>query len=178
MHRRTIAAALAAMLLPLAGLAQSPPPASAPPASAPPAALPAPAQAAHDARKNYVPGLEQFMGVILNQHAKLWYAAQARNWELAAFALGEIKEVMSDVQDLVPTFKNLSLAEMLDAVITKEIADLEQAIDAKNFKAVVAGYGKLTQACNTCHQTTGNGFIVIQRPTRPGFPNQDFSPRK
>ena len=70
--------------------------------------------------KTYVPGLEQFMNVILTEHNKLWFAAKARNWRLADYQLGEIKEVMGDVQDLVPTFKNLPLADMLDAVIAKE----------------------------------------------------------
>lgn len=159
MLRRTIAIALVSGLLPLAVAAQTPTPAPAAP-------------------KSYVPGLEQFMGVIQGQHAKLWYAGQALNWELAAYQLGEIKEVLSDVQDLVPVFKNLPLADMLDAVITGEIAAIEKAIAAKDFDKFSAGYGKLTQACNSCHQATGNGFIVIQYPLRPGFPNQDFNPRK
>jgi hypothetical protein len=161
MHRRTIAAAFVSILLPLASFAQAPTPA------APPAAP-----------KTYIPGVEQFMGVILSQHAKLWYAGKARNWPLAEFELGEIKEVMGDVQDLVPVFKNLPLAEMLDAVITKEIADLEKAIEAKDFKKFSAGYDKLTAACNSCHRGTGMGFVVIQRPTRPAFFNQNFKPRK
>ena len=82
--------------------------------------------------QNYIPGLEVFMTFIQGEHAKLWYAGRAGNWPLAAYELGEIKEVMSDVQDLVPTFKDLPLADMLDAVITGEIAQLEKAIDAKN----------------------------------------------
>ena len=57
-------------------------------------------------RTTYVPGLEQFMNVILMEHNKAWFAAKARNWRLAEYQLGEIKEVMGDVQDLVPTFKN------------------------------------------------------------------------
>ena len=85
---------------------------------------------------------------------------------------------MSDVQDIVPVFKNLPLAQMLDAVITKEIVDLEKAIEAKDFKKFAAGYDKLTAACNACHQGTENGFVVIQRPTRPAFTNQDYRPRK
>jgi len=145
------------------------------------AALPAGAQQqsapkTSEAPKNYIPGLEQFMGVIQNEHAKLWYAGSARNWELAAYQLGEIKEIMSDVQDLVPKFKDLPLADMLDAVITGQIADLEKAIDAKDFAKFSDGYSKLTAACNACHQATGNGFVVIRRPVGPGFPNQDFSP--
>jgi hypothetical protein len=118
------------------------------------------------------------MNVILTEHNKLWFAGRARNWPLAEYELGEIKEVMGDVQDLIPTFKNLPLADMLDAVITKEIVDLEKAIAAKDFKQFAAGYDKLNAACNSCHQATENGFVVIQRPTRPAFTNQDYRPHK
>ena len=124
-----------------------------------------------------MPGLEQFMNVILIEHNKLWFAAKARNWPLAEYELGEIKEVMGDVQDIVPVFKNLPLKDMLDVVITKEIVDLEKAIEAKDFKKFAAGYDKLNAACNACHQGTENGFVVIKRPTQPAFTNQDYRPR-
>ena len=163
MRPRSIFFALAALLLPLAAGAQAPKPAH-----------PQGAQAA----KTYVPGLEQFMSLIQNEHAKLWYAGQAHNWELAAYQLGEIKEVMSDVQDMVPTFKNLPLAQMFDAVITGPIVDLEKALDAKDFSKFSAGYSKLTEACNSCHQAAEVGFIRIRRPEGATFPNQDFAPRK
>jgi hypothetical protein len=133
---------------------------------------------AEPAAKTYVPGIEQFMNVIQTEHAKLWFAGSARNWELAAYQLGEIKEIMSDVEDLYPKFKDLPLGKMLDDVITGPIAETEKALDAKDFAKFSAGYGKLTDACNTCHQATGNGFIVIQRPSGQAFPNQDFRPRK
>lgn len=181
MLRRIISLALMSALLPLAVAAQTPaPPASVPPAQAPVIAAPAaPAKpAAHDAPKAYIPGLEQFMNVILTEHNKLWFSARAHNWPLAEYALGEIKEVMGDVQDLIPVFKNLPLADMLDAVITKEITDLEMAIAAKDFRKFAAGYDKLNAACNACHQATGNEFIVVQRPTRPAFTNQEYRPRK
>ncbi len=164
-----VAAAFAVTLLPLAGFAQTPAPPAAPAA--------APAAAAHPP-KAYVPGLEQFMNVILMEHNKLWFAGKARNWALAEYELGEIKEVMGDVQDTVPVFKNLPLADMLDAVITKEIVALEKAIAAKNFKQFAAGYDKLNAACNACHQGTENGFVVIKRPTTPAFTNQDYRPHK
>ncbi len=144
--------------------------------SAPPKDSPKPV--GKEVSKAYVPGLEQFMNVILIEHNKLWFAAKARNWALAGYELGEIKEIMGDVQDLVPTFKNLPLADMLDAVITKEIATLEKSIEAKDYKGFTAGYDKLTQACNACHQGTENGFVVIKRPTQPAFTNQDYRPHK
>ena len=167
--QRRIFLTLAAVLLPLTAVAQ------APPVSAPPAAAPV---AAETASKTYIPGIEQFMNVIQSEHAKLWYAGQARNWELAAYQLGEIKEIMSDVEDLYPKFKDLPLGKMLDDVITGPIVELEKALDAKDFGKFSAGYGKLTDACNACHQATGMGFVVIQRPANAGFPNQDFRPRK
>jgi hypothetical protein len=136
---RNIFAAFAVIALSQAALAQTAPPTAAPAASA------------HEAPKVYIPGLEQFMNVIRTEHNKLWFAAKARNWPLAAYELGEIKEVMSDVQDVVPTFKNLPLAQMLDAVITKEIVDLEKAVEEKDFKKFAAGYDKLNAACNACH---------------------------
>jgi hypothetical protein len=137
-----------------------------------------PKSAGTEMSKAYVPGLEQFMNVILIEHNKLWFAAKARNWALAEYQLGEIKEIMGDVQDFVPTFKNLPLADMLDAVITREIVALEKSIEAKDYKAFTAGYDKLTQACNACHQGTENGFVVIKRPTQPAFTNQDYRPHK
>jgi hypothetical protein len=157
------------LLLPLTALAQTPP------VSAPPAAAPAAAEATS---KTYIPGIEQFMNVIQSEHAKLWYAASARNWELAAYQLGEIKEIMSDVEDLYPKFKDLPLGKMLDDVITGPIAAAEKTLDAKDFGKFSVAYGKLTDACNACHQATGNGFVVIQRPSGPAFPNQDFRPHK
>jgi hypothetical protein len=166
MFRPTIGIALAAGLLPLAVGAQTP-------ASPPTKEVP---KETKDTPKAYVPGLEQFMNVILIEHNKLWFAAKARNWPLAEYQLGEIKEIMGDVQDFVPTFKNLPLAEMLDAVITKEIVVLEKSIEAKDYKAFTAGYDKLTVSCNACHQGTGNGFVVIKRPTQPAFTNQDYAP--
>ncbi len=180
--KRILFAALAVTVLPLAGLAQTPPPASPAPAATPAApkadAPKADAPKAEAPHKAYVPGLEQFMNVILMEHNKLWFAAKARNWPLAEYELGEIKEVMGDVQDIVPVFKNLPLADMLDAVITKEIVDLEKAIAEKDYKKFVAGYDKLNAACNACHQGTENGFVVIKRPTTPAFTNQDYRPAK
>ena len=165
MIRRTIVLALAALLPPLMSFAQTPPEKPA-------------TEEGQAAAKSYIPGIEQFMNVIQSEHAKLWLAGSAKNWELAAYQLGEIKEIMSDVEDLYPKFKDLPLGKMLDDVITGPIADLEKTLDKKDAKGFAAGYNKLTEACNACHQATGNGFIVIQIPVAPAFPNQEFRPRK
>ena len=158
-------------------LAQSPP---APPAApSAPAAPAAPGkQAVPDLPKVYLPGLGEFMLVIQVHHAKLWLAAKARNWDLAGYQLSEMKEVFSDVQDLVPTYKSIPVGQMIDAIATGAVADLEKALEEKKFKNFAAAYDKLTAACNDCHKAASRGFIAIRRPTHSAFANENFAPAK
>jgi hypothetical protein len=130
-----------------------------------------------DVPKRFLPGLEWFMNLIQTEHAKLWYAGEAGNWPLAAYQLAEMKEIMGDVQDLVPTFRNLPLGDMMDAVVTGPIVDLEKAIEGRNAAAFAAGFDGLSAACNACHQAIGNAFIAVRRPAPGGFSNQDFRPQ-
>jgi hypothetical protein len=131
-----------------------------------------------DLPKAYIPGLGELMGRIQTDHAKLWLAGEARNWELAEYQLGELKEVFSDVQDLVPRYKNIPVGDMIDAIVTGTITDLENAITTQDFGKFSAAFDHLTTACNSCHQAANRGYIAIRRPTQSNFSNQDFSPAK
>src|SRR5437588_10100758 len=129
-----------------------------------------------DLPKAYIPGLGEFMGRIQVDHAKLWPAGEARNWELAGYQLSELKEVFSDVQDLVPRYHNIPVGDMIDAIITGTVTELEGAIAGRDFNKFSASFDSLTAACNSCHQAANRGFIVIRRPAQSNFSNQDFSP--
>jgi hypothetical protein len=118
------------------------------------------------------------MGRIQVDHAKLWLAGEARNWELAGYQLSELKEVFSDVQDLVPRYQDIPVGEMIDAITTGTIADLEGAIAARDFGKFSASFDELTAACNSCHQAANRAYIAIRRPAQSNFSNQDFSPAK
>jgi len=154
----------------------------APPGQAQPSNTPqAPPQASPPAQelpKSYIPGLGEFMGRIQVDHAKIWLAGEARNWDLAAYQLGELKEVLSDVQDLVPRYQNVPVGEMIDAIITETITELEGAIEKRDFNSFSVSFDKLTAACNSCHQAANRGYIAIRRPTQSTFSNQDFAPPK
>src|SRR5258707_2706100 len=93
-------------------LAASPLPASSQPASAPPEHSPK-----EDRPSSYLPGLGEFMGGIQVDHAKLWLAGEARNWELPGYQLSELKEVFSDVQYLAPRYHNIPIGHMTDPTI-------------------------------------------------------------
>jgi hypothetical protein len=67
------------------------------------------ATTAPDTPKSYFPGLGEFMARIQTNHAKLWLAGEARNWELAE------KEVFSDVQDFIPRYKDIPVGDTAPA---------------------------------------------------------------
>lgn len=157
-------------------LAASPLPVGGQPNSAAPDQTPKASASNEDKPSSYVPGLGEFMGRIQVDHAKLWLAGEARNWELAGYQLSELKEVFSDVQDLVPRYHNIPVGDMIDAIITGTVTELEGAIAGRDFNKFSASFDSLTAACNSCHQAANRGFIVIRRPAQSNFSSQDFSP--
>ena len=150
---------------------------AAPPAASAPPTAPS-KQAVPDLPKVYMPGLGEFMLVIQVHHAKLWLAAKARNWPLATYQLSEMKEVFSDVEDLVPTYKSVPVGQMIEAITTGAVAELEKAVDEKNLAKFTTAYNKLTAACNDCHKAASRGFIQIRRPTHSTFANENFAPAR
>ncbi|HMC85687.1 MAG TPA: hypothetical protein VKI61_09180, partial [Chitinophagaceae bacterium] len=47
--------------------------------------------------QTYKPGLGEFMSSIQIHHAKLWFAGENQNWQLAEFEIGEIKEALEGI---------------------------------------------------------------------------------
>ncbi len=84
------------------------------------------------------------MGRIQVDHAKLWLAAEARNWKLAEYHLDEMKELLSDVQDFVPSYKKLPIGDMIEAITMGAINDLQRAIEEPDFTKFSAFVDKLT----------------------------------
>lgn len=124
------------------------------------------------------PSLIDFMMTTQSHHAKLWYAGNARNWELADYQADELKEGLEDAGKLIPDYKGIPVRNMIENLIMPPIGEVESAIKARDRAKFVAAYDKLTAACNTCHQGSNRGFIVIQRPAGQAFPNQSFAPKK
>jgi hypothetical protein len=124
----------------------------------------------------FTPGLGEFMTFTQVRHAKLWLAGNAGNWELADYEIDELKEGLEDAAKYVPTYKDMPIGKMIESTIMKPIAEVEQAIKARDRSKFTSAFDKLSQACNSCHQATNRAFIVIQRPANSAFPNQSFTP--
>ena len=123
------------------------------------------------------PGLGEIMGVIRQHHAKLYYSANARNWEVAKYQVDEIQEGLETSARLYPQFKEVKELSVLISAATKDnIESLFQAVKKKNIDDFLTAYNKLTNSCNACHNAANRGFIVIQTPTVLEFSNQKFEP--
>jgi hypothetical protein len=128
------------------------------------------------AKPPYSPGLGEIMTLQQMRHQKLWLAGAARSWELAGYELDELKEGFDDVAKYFPEKDGVPLKDMVAAVAERDVAALESAIKGKDGKKFAAAFDGLTQACNSCHQASKHGFIVIKRPTGSPYTNQDFAP--
>jgi hypothetical protein len=128
--------------------------------------------------KPYEPGLVELMMTVQTHHAKLWFAGNARNWDLADYQADELKELFEDIVKRIPVYKEVPVGKMIESLTLTPIGEIEAAIKVRDSKAFATAFDKLTGACNSCHEAANRGFIVIQRPTASAFPNQSFAPKR
>jgi len=126
----------------------------------------------------YVPGLGEMMSLQQMRHAKLWFAGQAQNWELASYEIDELGEGFDDVVKYHPTHKDSPVApkDAIPRMVTEPIKELRDAIDKKDARAFTLAYDALTASCNSCHKATNFAFNTVQTPAGNPYPNQAFAP--
>ena len=116
------------------------------------------------------PGL--FMSAIQLHFAKLYFAGEARNWDLARFERGEILEHLDVVAALRPQEGAVSVTGIMDAFKNTQLTAIKDAIEMKDRGLFRDAYRESIIMCNTCHQATGRPFITITIPTNPPVSNQ------
>ncbi len=124
--------------------------------------------------ETYKPGFGEFMSGIQIHHAKLWFAGQNQNWELASFEIHEIQEALDDVQKFCSDRPEVKAIGMIDPAIDSVNISIQQ----KNEQLFKSSFVLLTNTCNNCHKTTGHGFNVVTIPASLPVVNQDFKPAK
>lgn len=131
----------------------------------------------------YRPGLGDLMAeTIQPRHIKLALAGREKNWPLAAFELGQLEEAFDRVAKTWPTWRSISIGDMVE-VVKEPLAGLRDAIRARDADRFAAAYGKLTEACNSCHNGANRGMLVITAPSAATtstalYPDQDFAPKE
>ena len=123
-----------------------------------------------DRQDHYVPRLNTLMMVTQLGHFKLWYAGAVQNWPLANYELAQIRANIVDARKLYPDNSKSDMSMM-----TPPADELDEAIKAKDSAKFVKAYSKLTDACNSCHEATGFGFIKIRDPRLSPIETSPFS---
>ena len=113
-----------------------------------------------NSQDRFVPRLNDMMVATQLRHFKLWYAGVVQNWPLANYELTQIRDAITDTERL---YANKGGSEM-SAQMMPPTDDVEEAIKAKDGKKFASAFGKLTAACNSCHEAAGLGFIKIREP--------------
>ena len=75
-----------------------------------------------------------------------------------------------------PQWRSYAIAEMLGPLIHGPMVALSEAIKAGDAGGFATAYGRLTEACNACHQATDRGVVTIRVPDGSSFPDQEFKP--
>ena len=132
------------------------------------------AQADAKAAKEVAPGLGEFMTTIQLHAGKLWFAAQAANWDLAKYELDELKETMEAAKGLNEEKNGVNISNVLDSVLQTQVADLEKTLESKSQTEFKKSYDETLSACNGYHTEAGYKFIHIVRPTAPPVTNQKW----
>ena len=124
---------------------------------------------------SYLPSISDFMiATIQPRHVRLWIAARSGDWSFAAYELGNLKGAFDRLGRAHPVEHEIPLQDMISSVTAQPFEDMHKAIGAKDRLAFFKAYDDLTSACNSCHQATKHGMVVIRTPTDSSISDQDF----
>lgn len=123
--------------------------------------------------KTINPSTATVMVEYTHRFASVWYAAQAQNWDLAAFEAKEMGGVQAVAENTRP-----KRAEALQAFKKGTLEPLQAVIAKKDKAAFEAAYDKTIAACNACHAASEKKFIKIQRPTQVPSTSVDYAGQK
>ena len=124
------------------------------------------------------PGMGELMASTQMRHAKLFFAGQAQNWQLADYEMDELQEGFDDSVRLHPLHKGANVAELLPSLTAPAMTSLHAAIEQRDPAAFSQAFDALTHACNNCHEAANFGFNVVQRPQTNPYTNQRFAPAR
>ncbi|MCP5144912.1 MAG: hypothetical protein H6978_08825 [Gammaproteobacteria bacterium] len=145
-----------------------------------PAPTPDSLQAEVDYLRSIMPGQAFAMTQIAYNFSNLWFAAQAGNWPLANFYLGETRVRLRWAMRIQPVRRissgPIEIAPIAEALEANQIMAVGHAIEARDKAGFVAAYTNLMHGCQGCHEASEKPYLKLQIPTAPAEPMIDFAP--
>ncbi|MCL5734366.1 MAG: S-layer homology domain-containing protein [Actinobacteria bacterium] len=115
---------------------------------------------------NIQPGLGTVMIEYGNRMARLWFAGNAGNWDMAQYQLDEMVEIQEVGETTRPARK-----AMLKAFEDSFLTPLGTTIAAQDKPAFTTAFNNMIAGCNGCHAASASAdwnsyqFVKIQKPT-------------
>jgi cytochrome c553 len=103
------------------------------------------------------PGLGTVMQEYGYRFALTWFAAEAGNWDMAAYQLKEAAEIQEVGETTRP-----AKAQLLKDFETNYLTPINTAIATKDKTAFETAYHAAIPACNACHVATGHPYVRVQ----------------
>lgn len=112
----------------------------------------------------------------------VWFAADKQHWELANFYLGETKSHLKWAVRIIPKRKDkagqeINLESILQATENGPLAQVQEAIAAKDSERFVKAYKFTLEACYACHKASDKPYLRPQIPDHPEVQIMNFDPQ-
>jgi len=124
--------------------------------------------------KDIVPAQSHTMIDVGYHMSNLWFAAQAQNWDFAAFEVDETRNRIRWTLRISQTRKTpdgsvLDMKPLFDGIDKSVMTPLKEAVATKDLKVFVPAYRAMLEACYQCHKAAGKPYL---RPMIPSAPPQ------
>jgi hypothetical protein len=130
--------------------------------------------------RSIMPGQAFAMTQIAYNFSNLWFAAEAGNWPLAQFYIGETRVRLRWAVRIQPSRRlasgQLELEPIATALENQQMAAVTAAIEAKDHGKFTTAYTDLMHGCQGCHIASEKPYLKLHIPTVPAEPMIDFTP--
>jgi hypothetical protein len=113
--------------------------------------------------------------------ANLWFAGDKKNWPLANYYLGEMRNRMRWEVRVNPSPKGadgnpVDMANIFDGIDKGSLTKLKTIIEMKDSKQFAMEYKMLLEDCYSCHKTAGRPYLRPQVPVGGAQPIVNLDP--
>jgi hypothetical protein len=149
-----------------------------PPASS---AAPANPQAELAHLQDIVPPASHPMVDVSMFAANLWFAGQKKNWPLANYYLGEMRnrmrwEVHLNPGPKGPDGKPVDMQSIFDGIDNGSLTSVKNIIAKKDSKQFAVEYKHLLEDCYSCHMAAGRAYLRPMVPVSGAQPIVNLDP--
>jgi hypothetical protein len=112
-----------------------------------------------------------------------WFAGDKKNWPLANYYLGELRNRIRWEVRVNPSPKGadgnpVDMANIFDGIDKGSLTRLKTTIDMKDSKQFAAQYKMLLEDCYSCHKTAGRAYIRPMVPVSGTQPIVNLDPAR